>query len=177
MKRPNFTLKHWMGKGEIYKLGQALLGYWDRVQAVLEWPLRQLDPMVAPIEFVDLMAWQRDIERLPKEPEHIYRIRVNFAYAFATGGGSEVGWETMFDQLGYPHIEIDERLNYYPWDVVSVKVRDSDLNEVPGLMDALVRQYGRTCRRYSFDVTTVAYPHISVTEFSHTHETYSASIG
>ena len=141
-----------------------------------DWAER-LSPLLPDIEFVDLMAWQRDIERLPKEPEHIYRIRVNFAYAFATGGGSEVGWETMFDQLGYPHIEIDERLNYYPWDVVSVKVRDSDLNEVPGLMDALVRQYGRTCRRYSFDVTTVAYPHVSVTEFSNTHESYSASIG
>ncbi|WP_043991541.1 hypothetical protein [Vibrio sp. AND4] len=166
-----------MGKGAMCALGQTLLGYWTRVQDVLEWPLKQLDPMVAPIEFVDLMAWQRDIERLPKEPEHIYRIRVNFAYAFATGGGSEAGWEAMFEQLGYPHIDIDERLSYYPWDVVSVKVQDSDLNDVPGLMDALVRQYGRTCRRYSFDVTTIACPHISVAEFSHTHETYSASIG
>ncbi|MFA0085338.1 hypothetical protein [Vibrio sp. 10N.261.51.F12] len=177
MNLPNLTLKHWMGKGELYKLGNALLGYWSRIKAILEWPLQQLDPMVAPIEFVDLIAWQRDIERLPKEPEQIYRIRVNFAYSFAAGGGSEVGWEDMFAKLGYPHIKIDERLNYYPWDIVSVKVKDGDINDVPGLMDAIVRQYGRTCRRYSFDVTSTANFHVSVAEFSHTHETYSASIG
>ncbi|MEZ9124929.1 hypothetical protein AB4098_22240 [Vibrio cyclitrophicus] len=177
MQLPEFKLKHWMGKGEILKLANVLLGYWDAIKAVLEWPLQQLDPMVAPIEFVDLIAWQRDIERLPEEPEEIYRIRVNFAYSFAAGGGSEVGWEDMFAKLGYPHIKIDERLNYYPWDIVSVKVNDGDINDVPGLMDAIVRQYGRTCRRYSFDVTTTANFHVSVAEFSHTHETYSASIG
>lgn len=177
MQLPEFKLKHWMGKGEILKLAKALLGYWDRIKAVLEWPLQQLDPMVAPIEFVDLIAWQRDIERLPEEPEHIYRIRVSFAYSFASGGGSDVGWEDMFDKLGYPHITIDERLSYYPWDVVSVKVNDGDINDVPGLMDAIVRQYGRTCRRYSFDVTMKATMHIGVAEFSHTHETYSASLG
>lgn len=150
MNLPEFKLPFWMGRGELAILAKALHGYWLRVKDVMELPLKQLDPMTAPITIVDLLAWQRDVKKLAKEPEHTYRVRVTYAYQFASGAGSIVGWHEMFDKLGYPHISLDERIAQADWDVISLKIRDGDLNEVPGLLDEVTRQYGRTCRRYQY---------------------------
>ncbi|MCM0151556.1 hemolysins-related protein [Photobacterium galatheae] len=139
-----------MGRGELAKFARALHKYWGHVEAALKMPLQQHDPLTAPLGIVDLMAWQRDVTRLGEEPEDIYRIRVAHAYSFASEGGSKAGWEEMFDKLGYPHITQDERLQNVDWDVVSLEIRDGDLTEVPRLLDTVIRQYGRTCRRYQY---------------------------
>jgi len=36
------------------------------------------------------------------------------------------------------------------WDVISLKIQDGDLTHVPKLLDTVIRQYGRTCRRYQY---------------------------
>ncbi|HIF9546408.1 TPA: phage tail protein [Photobacterium damselae] len=150
MKLPQFRLPFWMGRGELAKLAKAFHAYWVRVKDTLELPLKQLDPMTAPLPLVDLLAWQRDVERLAREPEELYRIRVTYAYQFASGAGSVVGWQDMFEKLGYGHISLDERLTHVDWDVISIKIRDGDLSDIPGLLDEIIRQYGRTCRRYQY---------------------------
>ena len=53
---------------------------------------RQLDPMTAELEFVHLLAWERDIEQIPNETEQLYRTRVKYALKFAQGAGSKTGW-------------------------------------------------------------------------------------
>ncbi|HFQ5358007.1 TPA: phage tail protein [Vibrio vulnificus] len=150
MKIPEIKLRYWMGRGELAKLARALHAYWGYVQAAFEMPLKQHDPLTAPIALVNILAWQRDVERLGQEPEELFRIRVAHAYGFARDAGSVAGWEEMFAKLGYPHIGQDERLVNVDWDVISLKIRDGDLSNVPKLLDTVIRQYGRTCRRYQY---------------------------
>ncbi|RZQ00203.1 phage tail protein [Vibrio vulnificus] len=150
MKIPEIKLRYWMGRGELAKLARALLAYWGHVQAAFEMPLKQHDPLTAPMALVNILAWQRDVERLGQEPEELFRIRVAHAYGFARDAGSVAGWEEMFAKLGYPHIAQDERLVNVDWDVVSLKIKDGDLSDVPQLLDTVIRQYGRTCRRYQY---------------------------
>ncbi|MBE4138076.1 hemolysin [Vibrio parahaemolyticus] len=150
MKIPEFSLRYWMGQGELAKLARALRNYWGHVQAAFEMPLKQHDPLTAPIALVNILAWLRDVERLGQEPEALFRIRVAHAYGFARDAGSVAGWEEMFEKLGYPHIAQDERLANIDWDVISLKIKDGDLTNVPKLLDTVIRQYGRTCRRYQY---------------------------
>ncbi|HAS6219719.1 TPA: hemolysin [Vibrio vulnificus] len=150
MKIPEIKLRYWMSRGELAKLSRALHAYWGHVQAAFEMPLKQHDPLTAPIALVNILAWQRDVERLGQEPEELFRIRVAHAYGFARDAGSVAGWEEMFAKLGYPHIGQDERLVNVDWDVISLKIRDGDLSNVPKLLDTVIRQYGRTCRRYQY---------------------------
>ncbi|GAK14854.1 hypothetical protein JCM19053_4725 [Vibrio sp. JCM 19053] len=44
-------------------------------------PLQQHDPLTAPMALVNILAWQREIERLGQEPEELFRIRVAHATA------------------------------------------------------------------------------------------------
>ncbi|MGF1710141.1 phage tail protein [Vibrio sp. 99-70-13A1] len=150
MKIPEINLRYWMGRGELAKFARAMRNYWEHVKAAFEMPLQQHDPLTAPIALVNILAWQRGVEKLGQEPEDLFRIRVAHAYGFSRDAGSVSGWEEMFEKLGYPHIAQDERLVNVDWDVVSLKIRDGDLSEVPHLLDTVVRQYGRTCRRYQY---------------------------
>ena len=52
--------------------------------------------------------------------------------------------------MGVGYVEIDERLPDRDWDVVLLRLTDSQLSENPELLRILIQQYGRTCRRYDF---------------------------
>ncbi|MCK8064648.1 phage tail protein [Vibrio sp. 1CM7H] len=150
MKIPEINLRYWMGRGELAKFARAMRNYWEHVRAAFEMPLQQHDPLIAPMALVNILAWQREVERLGQEPEALFRIRVAHAYGFARDAGTIAGWEEMFAKLGYPHITQDERLANVDWDVISLKIKDGDLTNVPKLLDTVIRQYGRTCRRYQY---------------------------
>ncbi|ENP7379779.1 hemolysin [Vibrio parahaemolyticus] len=150
MKIPEINLRYWMGRGELAKFARAMRNYWEHVRAAFEMPLQQHDPLTAPMALVNILAWQREVERLGQEPEALFRIRVAHAYGFARDAGTIAGWEDMFAKLGYPHITQDERLANVDWDVISLKIKDGDLTNVPKLLDTVIRQYGRTCRRYQY---------------------------
>ncbi|HHF0565815.1 TPA: phage tail protein [Vibrio alginolyticus] len=172
MNIPEIKLRYWMGRGELAKFARAMRNYWGHVKAAFEMPLQQHDPLTAPMALVNILAWQREIERLGQEPEDLFRIRVAHAYGFARDAGSIAGWEDMFAKLGYPHITQDERLDKVDWDVISLKIKDGDLTNVPKLIDTVIRQYGRTCRRYQY--TTYSDAHISVNSLS-VNASYSTS--
>ncbi len=146
-------MPYWLArpKSELDKLRQAAVIYWQRVADILAWPAKQLDPMTAELELVNLLAWERDITQIPNETELMYRTRVKYALQFAKGAGSKKGWYFMFEKLGTPWITIDERVSEADWDVVSLQLLDSDLAERKQLIDNICRQYGRTTRRYQYD--------------------------
>ena len=150
MKIPEINLRYWMGRGEIAKFARAMRNYWEHVKAAFEMPLQQHDPLIAPMAVVYVLAWQRGVEKLGQEPESLFRVRVAHAYGFSRDAGSVSGWEDMFEKLGYPHITQDERLANVDWDVINLKIQDGDLTHVPKLLDTVIRQYGRTCRRYQY---------------------------
>ncbi|MCD9511944.1 hypothetical protein GLP35_14915 [Photobacterium phosphoreum] len=165
-----------MGRGELAKLALALHGYWARVAEVMKLPLAHLDPMTAPIEFVDLIAWQRDIQRLGKEPEDIYRIRVKYAFEFAQNGGDVDGFRKIFEKLGLNWINLFERQDIKNWDVVTIETSDGDLSQKTWLMGQLIRQYGRTCRRYRFQVTYPITGYLSCGDFGCSTEIFTATL-
>lgn len=150
LKIPEINLRYWMGRGEIAKFARAMRNYWKHVKAAFEMPLQQHDPLIAPMAVVYVLAWQRGVEKLGQEPESLFRVRVAHAYGFSRDAGSVSGWEDMFEKLGYPHITQDERLANVDWDVINLKIQDGDLTHVPKLLDTVIRQYGRTCRRYQY---------------------------
>ncbi|NQZ24448.1 MAG: hypothetical protein HRT53_20680 [Colwellia sp.] len=145
-------LPYWLAKpsSELDKLRQASVVFWLRFSNMLAWPAAQLDPMTAEIELVHLLAWERDIEQIPQETEQLYRTRVKYALKFAKGAGSKDGWYYMFKKLGIPKIRIEERMAHADWDVVRLQLLDSDLAQSPKLIENIIKQYGRTCRRYEF---------------------------
>ncbi|HBE4922673.1 TPA: hypothetical protein KMA05_005026, partial [Escherichia coli] len=72
--------------------------------------------------------------------------------------GERAGFERIFKRLGVGDVKTLERQLQHDWDVILLRINDTQLSENNALMMQLVRQYGRTCRRYFFQVinTTTA---------------------
>lgn len=174
MQLPFADFKYWMSRGELAKLAVALHNYWLRVEKVLRMPLAKHDPLTAPIDIVRMMAWERDIDPLEREDEMIFRIRVANAYSFARHGGETAGFKNMFGKLGVDWVEIHEREDQEQWDVVTIETADSDLAQKNWLMNTMIRQYGRTCRRYQFNVTYPATLKMIAAALGHRFNLHSA---
>lgn len=149
-------MPYWLARpaSELDKLRKGAVRFWQRFVDMLAFPSKQLDPMTAELEFVHLLAWERDIEQIPSETELMYRTRVKYALPFAKGAGSKSGWLDMFKKLGMTWVTIDERISKTDWDVVDLQLLDADFGDRQNLINYICRQYGRTTRRYQY--TTVA---------------------
>lgn len=163
------SLPFWLSGVELTKLKAAAQAWWEQVEGWLRWPLLQLDPTTCHPTILDLLAWQRDITRFKSEPEALYRLRVTYAFVNAVDAGSTAGFKRIMQRLGVGAVEIRERLPYTDWDVVQIHVSDEQLAATPTLLDVLVGQYGRTCRRYEFVATSTASVCVAVAETSIDH--------
>lgn len=145
-------MPYWLAKpgGELDKLRKGMVRFWQRFVDMMQFASQQMDPMTAELEFVHLLAWERDIEQIPDETEVMYRTRVKYALPFAKGAGSKSGWLEMFKKLGMPWITIDERFSSTDWDVVDLQLLDVDFGDRQELINSICRQYGRTTRRYQY---------------------------
>lgn len=163
---PALKLPVWMSQGEVGKLATvahqwfSLLGEWAL------WPVKQLDPMACSEKVLDLIAWQRDIERFKTEPLTLYRLRVRHAYANARDAGSVDGFKKIFERLGIGYVEVEERMDGLDWDVIDIRLSDNQLAENESLLTVLIQHYGRTCRRYGWKIITPHPIEIQVVEFS-----------
>ena len=140
-------LPFWLDGKELNRLKTASQSWWNKVEGWLQWPLLQMDAETCHLTVLDLLAWQRDISRFKDEPESLYRLRVKFAFINAVDAGSTAGLKRILQRLGVGYVEIDERLPDRDWDVVLLRLSDSQLSQNPELMRVLIQQYGRTCRR------------------------------
>lgn len=143
-------LPFWLDGPELAKLTAAAQAWWEKVQGWLTWPLLQMDPDTCHVQLLDLLAWQRDISRFADEPETLYRLRVKYAFINAVDAGSTAGLKRILVRLGVGEVQIQERVDGRDWDVVFVQVSDEQSSAHAALLRELVRQYGRTCRRYDF---------------------------
>ncbi|MEB0090078.1 phage tail protein [Pseudomonas sp. CCI4.2] len=169
-------LPFWLSAGELAKLKAAAQVWWETVEGWLQWPLQQLDAEHCHLTILQLLAWQRDISRFRGEPESLFRIRVKFAFINSIDAGSTAGLMRILNRLGVGYVEIDERLPERDWDVVLLKLSDSQLSENPELLRVIVRQYGRTCRRYDFVTITPVTLLIGVAEFNDDQQTLIATL-
>lgn len=150
----NIKLPFWLSADETKKLITAATNWWQRAQDWVRWPLTQLDPLTATIAMVDLLAWQRDIQRFPEEPENLYRLRVKYALINAQDAGSKAGFIRIFERLGIGYLEIEERVDPVDWDVILLSLSDSQLGQNQELIERIITKYGRTCRRYQLVILT-----------------------
>lgn len=144
------TLPFWLEGVELSKLRDAATAYWAKIADWVRWPLTQLDALTCSEGILNLLAYQRDIQRFKDEPLDLYRKRVAFAYANAEDAGSTAGFIAIFERLGIGALAIDERIAGIDWDIVHLKIADQQLSDYGVLLDYVVSKYRRTCRRYSF---------------------------
>jgi hypothetical protein len=163
---PKLSLPVWMSRGEVGKLAAAAYAWFSLLVSYALWPLKQLDPMTCSEPCLDLVAWQRDITRFAGEPLGLYRLRVTHAYANAVDSGSVAGFKRIFQRLGIGYIEIAERMDGLDWDVINITMSDTQLAENESLLEVLIQHYGRTCRRYGWNIITPIPVEIQVVEFS-----------
>lgn len=153
-KLASMVLPSWMDKGEPQKLFNAAQTFWADVYSWITWPLRQFDPLTCNETILGLIAWDRDISRFNGESLKLFRRRVAYAFVNAADAGSVAGFINIFDRLGIGYVELVERQPGIDWDVILVRVTDSQISDNTQLMIQIIRQYGRTCRRYQFEVIT-----------------------
>ncbi|WP_227628559.1 leucine-rich repeat protein [Klebsiella oxytoca] len=151
-KLPDLNLPVWMNKGEPLTLAHATHTWWQRVYDWITFPLAQIDADTCDEEMLSLLAYQRDIERFPGESLSLFRLRVKHAFPNAQDAASLAGFERIFARLEIGALQQLERQINYDWDVILLRINDEQLSRDNALMMRLVRQYGRTCRRYFFDV-------------------------
>lgn len=153
-KLAGLTLPSWMSRGEPARLLRAARRFWTEIYDWLTWPLRQFDPLTCSESVLYLLAWDRDISRFGGEPLSLFRRRVAYAFVNASDAGSVAGFISIFERLGIGYVELLERQPDIDWDVILVRVSDSQIADNTQLMIQIIRQYGRTCRRYQFEVIT-----------------------
>ncbi|WP_158612374.1 phage tail protein [Erwinia psidii] len=151
-KFPDITLPVWMNRGEPLTLALASETWWQRVYGWLLFPLAQIDVDTCDEQLLSLLAYQRDITRFSGEPLSLLRLRVKYAFVNAQDAGSIAGFERIFQRLEIGTLQQLERQFTEDWDVILLRINDEQLTRNNVLMMNLVRQYGRTCRRYFFDV-------------------------
>lgn len=145
----------WMNKGDPARLASAAVRHWETMYQWLKFPIMQFDPLTCDERLLFLYAYQRDVRRLNSEPLSLYRKRIKYAYINAVDSGSVIGFKNIFERLGIGTVQILERQNGYDWDVIILRLSDNQLTNNRELLTDIIRQYGRTCRRYFFEIVHV----------------------
>ena len=151
----NIELPTWLNGVDAKALANVAENYWQTIESYLLWWLEQLDEDNAALPILDLLAWERGINRLEGETVELYSLRIKHAVANSEDAGSGVGMKQIFKRLGFGYIEINERVPSYDWDMVEIAMIEDEFNGKQQLVEELIKQYGRTCRRYFLSVLSV----------------------
>ena len=73
-------LPFWMDKGELSKIAVLLGKWWDYVLSAVKFPFNILDEEHCSERILNLIAYQRDVERFEGEPLELFRKRVKYAF-------------------------------------------------------------------------------------------------
>ncbi|WP_368164319.1 phage tail protein [Aeromonas sp. R6-2] len=157
-------------------LARGIMALWRRIRRWCLLPLEVVDPLTCSRELLDLLAWERDIRRFDGEPLELYRRRVKYAFINAMDAGEVAGFKRIFERLGIGWCELHERQAGAPWDVITIEVTDSAIAGNQQLMEALIRHYGRTCRRYRFQVVYPQRGQLQHGRIDMTHQSHVASL-
>ncbi|SOB60527.1 Phage protein [Pseudodesulfovibrio profundus] len=171
-----FQLPFWMSGAELTKLSKAAAIWFDQIMEWASWPAQQMDPETCVEPVLNLIAWQRDIDRFNGEPLELFRKRVKYAYVNARDAGSVEGFKRIFQRLGVGYIEIEERMPGRDWDVLAILLSDSQLADNQDLLQVLIQHYGRTCRRYEWTIITPLPTSIRVETFDNDYQTINATV-
>ncbi|HAT1683848.1 TPA: hypothetical protein I8Y21_004605 [Klebsiella oxytoca] len=150
----DIPLPVWFNRDETVRLKNALLRFWNRMADGLRWPLSQTDPLTCNETLLNLLAWQNDITRFDGEPLALFRKRVKYAFINAQDAGSVAGFKAILARLDVGTVDIYERQPGIDWDIILLRLTSSQIATSVDLLNQIIRQYGRTCRRYQLEVRT-----------------------
>lgn len=176
-KLKSLVLPSWMNEGEPAALLRASRTFWQRVYDWVNWPLRQFDPLTCAESLLKLLAYDRDITRFNGEPLALFRKRVAYAFINASEAGSVAGFIAIFSRLGIGYVELLERQPGIDWDVIIVRVTDSQIAGNSDLLLEIIKKYGRTCRRYQFEVMTALGVQLHAGWYQGEYICYAATLG
>ncbi|ELM3614822.1 phage tail protein [Aeromonas sobria] len=157
-------------------LAKGIMAFWRRMRGWLLQPLAQQDPLTCSEAMLSLLAWERDITRFKGEPLDLFRKRVKYAFINAQDSGEVAGFKRIFERLGIGWCELHERQDGTPWDVITIEVDDSALTQNQQLMETLIQHYGRTCRRYRFQVLYPAMGYLHAGRIDMGHQVFAATL-
>lgn len=143
-------LRFWMAGPELTKLATAARKFFSKLGEWAVWPARQMEPMTASLPMLNLLAWQRCVTRQKGESERLYRLRVKYAYANYRDSGLISGWKRIFKRLELGTVELEERVPGQDWDIIGIVLDDTQLTDAQNVLEIIIQDYGRTCRRYRF---------------------------
>ncbi|MBE2895564.1 phage tail protein [Pasteurellaceae bacterium HPA106] len=166
------TLPFWMKRGELHKIAQLFERWWQFALNTIKHPLGFLNEENCPLAILNLIAYQRDIQRFKNEPERLYRLRVKYAFINALDAGSTAGFKRIFERLGIGYMELEERFDRENWDVIKIRLNDSQIARNQELLMLIIRQYGRTCRRYTYEVIINNKVILRYGEFNHDYQAF-----
>lgn len=171
-----FSLSFWMNGAESTKLGKAAHAWFSMLGKAAAWSLDNRDPMTCDERTLNLLAWERCVRRYAGEPERLYRLRVTHAYANARDSGQTAGWGRIFERLELGGLSLAERVPGQDWDRVGIIADDSQFPDQQNVLEIIIDDYGRTCRRYYFDsrIPIPALAHVG--RFSWHQETVEAAM-
>ena len=176
-KMKSLKLPSWMNWGEPAKLLKAAVKFWTGIVAWVTWPLQQFDPLTCAEPLLNLLAYDRDIARFNGEPLSLFRKRVAYAFVNAQDAGSVSGFIAIFERLGIGYVELLERQAGIDWDVIIVRVTDSQIAGNSDLLLEIIKKYGRTCRRYQFEVMTALGVQLHAGWYQGEYICYAATLG
>ncbi|MEC4725860.1 phage tail protein [Shewanella sp. D64] len=154
---------------------RGLRVFWQKLTQVLLFPLSQQDPLTCHIQVLHLLAWERGVKQLYQEPDALFRTRVKYAWANYQDAGSAIGFKQIFERLGLGHVTIKQRQPNTDWDVITIELSDNAISENQALVATIIQLYGRTCRRYRYEVTHHASIQIYAGCIHFTHDVYVAN--
>jgi len=160
-----FDLPIWLRGEEVKKLASAFASFWDKAEDWIKTPLDQTDAETCHPKVLKMLAYQRDMNLMPNEPEALFRKRVKYAIKNAMDAGSHEGFKAIFERLELPLLGQIERDPLTDWDVITLWLSDSAITQEPELGQYIIRTYGRTCRRYEF-LLVDALPAVNVHSYS-----------
>ena len=160
------NLPFWLNEKEIDALKKSAQSWWLLVSQWVKWPLTQSDALTCHELILDLLAYQRGIKRFSGESLDLYRLRVKFAFINGVDSGLVAGLRRIFRRLGVGEVTITERDPAKDWDVITIGMDDQQISQNNKLIQEIMRQYGRTCRRYEISSTALLQVGVTVVEFS-----------
>ncbi|WP_238392824.1 hypothetical protein [Buttiauxella sp. 3AFRM03] len=173
---PDIKLPVWMNKGEPLTLAHASQIWWDQVWKWLRFPLAQINADTCDESLLTLLGYQRDITRFPGEPLDLFRLRVKYAFQNAKDAASIAGFERIFRRLGVGHIEQHERVQGLDWDIIIIRLQDGQISGRRDLLNEIISKYGRTCRRYQFEVVSPIRVSVSTGAYGGDYVTHVATM-
>lgn len=172
----NITLPIWLQKGAVVALKNAAQRWWSDLLSFTAWPAKQKDVEQCHDLALSPLGWERNLDRYSEETIAQYRARVRHAFLNAVDAGSTAGFKRIIARLGVGVVDIKERIPGEDWDVVALVVTNQQEQEYGLLMRVIIRDYGRTCRRYRLHTDHVAPVTVQTADISHNVMLLEASI-